>query len=217
MDNLEIINLWKQYDEKLEKTLSLNHKLIIELQQQKAKNALKPARNYKVLAITVGVIYATLVAYFLYHLSPIASIFMNVSVGIHLVITLIAIGMYIRQLVLISEIDRSENIMRMQQKFAKLQSSTVKVIGICFLQLPVFATWNINLELINDRPLAFWLIQMPIVALFTFAGIWFYKNLSLKNIDKRWFRMMFYGVEWSSILKSGRFLKEIEDFEAENL
>lgn len=216
MDNLEIINLWRQYDERLEKTLSFNQKLITELQQQKAKNALRPARNYKIFAALVGIIYATLIAYFLYHLSPIASIFINISVGIHLVVTLIAVGMYIRQLVLISEIDRSENVIQMQQKMAKLQSSTIKVIGICFLQFPVFATWSINFELINERPLAFCFIQMPFVVVFTYIGIWFFKNINIKNMDKRWFRMMFYGVEWSSILKSGKFLKEIENFEAEN-
>ncbi|MFA6275537.1 MAG: hypothetical protein WC622_02245 [Pedobacter sp.] len=213
MENIEIINLWKQYDEKLEKSLSLNQKIITELQQQKAKNALRPARNYKVLVVFIGIIYSALVGYFLYHLSPFASIFLNLSVGIHLLIMVIAVGMYIRQLVLISEIDRSENILQMQQKMAKLQSSTLKVIGICFLQFPVFATWNIRLELIEKNPLAFWLIQMPVVFLLTYVGIWFYKNINIKNMDKRWFRMMFYGVEWSSIIKSGKFLKEIENFE----
>lgn len=216
MDNLEIINLWKQYDEKLEKTLSLNHKLIAELQQQKAKNALKPARNYKLFTIVSGMAYAALIAYFWYHLNAIASIFINVSIGIHLIVTVIAIAMYIRQLALIGEIDRSENIIQMQQKMANLQSSTIRVIGICFLQFPVFATWNINLELINERPLAFWFIQVPVVLLFTYIGIWFFRNLNVKNIDKRWFRMMFWGAEWSSILKSGKFLREIEDFEVES-
>lgn len=213
MENIEIINLWKQYDEKLEKSLSLNQKIITELQQQKAKNALKPARNYKILVVLFGFIYTALVAYFLYHLSPMASIFINLSVGIHLLIMVIAVGMYIRQLVLISEIDRSENILQMQQKMAKLQSSTLKVIGICFLQFPVFATWNIRLELIEKNPLMFWLVQVPTVALLTYIGVWFFKNINIKNMDKRWFRMMFYGVEWSSILRSGKFLKEIENFE----
>ncbi|TKC07943.1 hypothetical protein FA048_12315 [Pedobacter polaris] len=213
MENIEIINLWKQYDEKLEKSLSLNQKIIAELQQQKAKNALRPARNYKILVVFIGIIYSALVAYFLYHLSPILSIFINLSVGIHLLIMIIAVGMYIRQLVLISEIDRSESILYMQQKMAKLQSSTLKVIGICFLQFPVFATWNIRLELIEKNPFAFWLIQMPVIALLTYIGIWFFNNINIKNMDKRWFRMMFYGVEWSSIIKSGKFLKEIETFE----
>lgn len=213
MDNLEIINLWKQYDEKLEKTLSINQKLIAELQQQKAKKALKPARNYKLIAIVVGIVYAAMIAYFWYHLNNIASIFINISIGIHLLVTIIAIGMYIRQIVLISEIDRSENVLHMQQKMAKLQYSTLKVIGICFLQLPVFAIWGINFELITERPLAFWLIQVPTLVLFTYIGVWFFKNINIKNIHKRWFRMMFYGAEWSSILRAGKFLKEIEEFE----
>jgi hypothetical protein len=213
MENIEIINLWKQYDEKLEKSLSLNEKIMAELQQQKAKNALKPARNYKYIAVLIGLAYAAFIAYFLYHLSPIASIFINLSVGIHLVVTLIATGMYVRQLVLINQIDTSDNIIQMQQKMANLQSSTLRVIGVCFLQFPVFATWNINFELINDRPWAFWLIQVPIVIIFTYIGVWFYRNINIKNIDKRWFRIMFCGSEWNSILKSAQFLKEIETFE----
>lgn len=215
MNNLEIINLWKQYDERLEKTLSLNHKLIAELQQQKAKRALKPARNYKIIAIVSGFLYAALVLYFLYHSNQNTSVFFKVSVGIHLSVIIAAIGMYIHQVVLIDQIDCSENIVVMQQKLAKLQTSTVKAIALCFLQMPVFATWNITFKLITERPLNFWFIQMPIVILFTFVGVWFFKNVNLKNMDKKWFRIMFYGVEWSSILKSGRFLKEIEHFEAE--
>ncbi len=213
MENIEIINLWKQYDEKLEKSLSLNQKIIAELQQQKAKSALRPARNYKYVAVFVGMIYSALIAYFWYHLYPIATIFMNISIGIHLIITIIATLMYARQLVLINQIDCSENIIQIQQKMVVLQNSTLRVIGICFLQLPVFATWNINFELIYERPWAFWLIQMPIVAIFTYYGIWFYKNIKIENINKRWFRMMFWGSEWKSILKSGQFLKEIETFE----
>lgn len=214
MENIEIINLWKQYDEKLEKSLSLNQKIIAELQQQKVKNALKPARNYKYIAVFVGVIYSALIAWFLYQLTTVASFFfMNISIGIHLIITIIATLMYARQLVLINQIDCSDNIVQMQQKMASLQNSTLKVIGVCFLQLPVFATWNISFELIFNRPWAFWLIQVPIVAIFTYVGIWFYKNIKIENINKRWFRMMFWGSEWKSILKSAQFLKEIETFE----
>lgn len=213
MENIEIINLWKQYDEKLEKSLSLNQKIIAELQQQKAKNALRPARNYKYIAVLVGLAYTAFISYFLYHLSSIASVFINLSVGIHLIVTLIATGMYVRQLVLINQIDTSDNIIQMQQKMAKLQSSTLRVIGICFLQFPVFATWNIRLELIEKNPIAFWFIQVPTTLLFTYIGIWFYKNINIQNINKRWFRMMFWGSEWKSILKSGQFLKEIETFE----
>lgn len=211
----DLLQLWKQYDEKLEKTLSLNQKIIAELQQQKAKKALKPARNYKIIAVLVGIVYVAMIVYFLYYLGPFASIFIKLSIGIHLLVTVLAIGMYMNQLVLIRQIDCSENVIQMQQKLARLQTSTIKVIGICFLQLPVFATWNITIKMITETPLNFWLIQMPIVALFTFAGVWLFKNVDIKNMDKKWFKIMFYGVEWSSILKSGKFLREIESFELE--
>jgi len=213
MENIEIINLWKQYDEKLEKSLSLNQKIITELQQQKAKNALRPARNYKFIAVFFGVIYAAMIVYFLYYLNPFASIFLKASIVIHLAVIIIAIGMYIRQIALISEIDNSQNIIQMQQKLACLRVSTVNTIAVCFLQLPVFSTWNITFKMINETPLNFWLIQMPIVALFTWGGIWLFRNVDIKNMDKKWFKIMFYGVEWSSIIKSGKFLKEIETFE----
>ena len=36
------------------------------------------------------------------------------------------------------------------------------------------------LELIDKNPLAFWLVQMPVVALLTYIGIWFFKN-SISN------------------------------------
>ncbi|MCY1524334.1 hypothetical protein D9M68_592620 [compost metagenome] len=215
MENIDVIKMWKQYDEKLEKSLVLNQKIITELQQQKAKHALRPARNYKLFAILIGFIYAAMIVYFLNYTASFTSIFVKASVGIHLVVILIAIGMYVKQLVLINEIDCSEHIIQMQEKLASLQSSTLRVIGICFLQLPVFSTWNITFELINERPLNFWLIQMPIVALFTFAGIWLFKNINIKNMDKKWFKIMFYGAEWSAILRSGRFLREIEHFETE--
>ncbi|RZL62031.1 MAG: hypothetical protein EOO93_10805 [Pedobacter sp.] len=213
MENLEIINLWKQYDEKLEKSLSLNKKILIELQQQKAKKALKPARNYKYIAVLNGLVYAGLIIYFFNYLHPFASIFVKVSVIIHLIVTLIAIGMYVRQLMLISEIDRSENVIHMQQKMATLQSSTLKVIGVCFLQLPVFITWGISFDLINNNPLAFWLIYMPLVVLFAYSGFWLYRNINIKNIEKKWLRMMFYGAEWNAILKSGTFIEELKEFE----
>lgn len=214
MENLEIIQLWKQYDERLEKTLSFNHKLIKELQQQKAKNALKPARNYKIIAVLGGTIYAVLIIYFLNYSNLADFVFFKISLLIHLFVTCLAIGMYLHQLVLISQIDCSQNVVTMQHKLAKLKSSTVRVIAICCLQFPVFATWNISLRLIAERPMEFWLIQMPIVALFTFAGIWLFKHVHIKNMDKKWFKMMFYGAEWSSIVKSGKFLKEIEQFES---
>jgi len=212
MDNLEIINLWKQYDAKLEKTLSLNQKIIVELQQQKAKNALRPAKRMKVFAVIAGIIYVSILAYLVYHSLSFEKIFFAGSLSVSIVITTIAIATYIHQLVLINEIDNSEHVIYIQQRLAKLQTSTLKIVGLLLLQLPFYSTWYINFEWINNSPNAFYFIHVPIVLLFALASIWFYKNINIKNKDKKWFRFLFSGPEWTSIIRSGQFLDEIESF-----
>lgn len=213
MENIEIINLWKQYDEKLEKSLSLNQKIIAELQQQKAKNALKSSFSVKLWTVILGLLYVATLVYFISFSFSFASIYLKVSIGLHALVCFIAILIYINQLVQIKQIDNAENVVQMQQKLAKLKVSTVNVVAILFLQLPVFSTFNITEKLIYETPLNFWFIQVPIVLLFAAAGIWLYKIIDIKNMDKKWFKMMFYGSDWSSIIKSGKFLKEIETFE----
>ena len=213
MENIEIINLWKQYDEKLEKSLSLNQKIITELQQQQAKNALKSSFRVKLWTVILGLLYVATLVYFISFSFSFASIYLKVSIGLHALVCFIAILIYINQLVQIKQIDNAENVVQMQQKLAKLKVSTVNVVAILFLQLPVFSTFNITEKLIYETPLNFWFIQVPIVLLFAAAGIWLYKIIDIKNMDKKWFKMMFYGSDWSSIIKSGKFLKEIETFE----
>ena len=213
MDNIEIINLWKQYDAKLEKSLSLNQKIIMELQQQKAKNALRPAKRMKVFAVIAGIIYVSILAYLVYYSLSFEKIFFVVSLSFSIVITTIAIATYIYQLVLINEIDNSEHVIYIQQRLAKLQTSTLKIVGLLLLQLPFYSTWYINFEWINTSPNAFYFIHVPIVLLFALASIWFYKNINIKNKDKKWFRFLFSGPEWASIIRSGQFLDEIESFE----
>jgi hypothetical protein len=217
MENIEILQLWKKYDEKLEKTLSLNQKIVAELQQQKAKKALMPAKRIKWGAVIMGIIYVALLAYAEYHLWPVGNVFLLGSIGGHILFCVFAIVMYLRQLILMHEIDVSESIVQIQQKLALLQTSTIKVVALCFLQLPIFSTWNITYGLIMEKPLNFWFIQVPIILLFTVVGTWLYFNIHPKNAEKEWFKIMFCGSEWSSMKRSSKLLQEIERFEKEEL
>lgn len=213
MENIEIINLWKQYDERLEQSLSLNKRIVAELQQQKAKKALRGSFRVKLWTVILGIGYVGILVYFLLFSFSFASIYLKVSVGLHAFVCLVAVLSYVCQLLQIKQIDNSENILQMQQKLAKLQASTINIVGILCLQLPVFSTFNITDHLIFQTPLNFWFIQVPIVLLFTAVGIWLYRIIDIKNMDKKWFKMMFYGDDWSSMIKAGQFLKEAEAFE----
>lgn len=212
METIDYIKLWKEYDLKLENTISLNKRLIGEIQQQKAKSALRRARNFKGWTLLHGLIYSGLIIYFMYYIYSSASVFALVSIAIHLVVTITAVGMYVHQLSLIRQIDCSESIVMMQEKLAKLKVSTINVIALCFLQLPVFVTCSFSMKFITEHPLAFWFVQIPLALLFTFAGIWLFKNVDIKNKDKKWFKLMFHGSDWQSIIKSDEYLKELDQF-----
>lgn len=212
MENIEIINLWKQYDEKLEKSISLNHQIIAELQQQKAKKVLKPAKNIKLFAVVAGIIYIAFLTFLVLNSLSFEKIFFVASLSISIVITLIAVAYYIYHIKLINEIDNSNSIVQIQEKLSTLQASTLNVVRILLLQLPFYSTWYINFEWIRESPDMFYFIHVPMVLLFAAAAIWSFKNITIKNMDKKWFKFLFQGPEWTSIIKSGRFLKEIESF-----
>lgn len=213
MQELEIINLWKQYDEKLEQSLSLNRKIVIDLQQQKAKNALRPAKQIKLFAVVAGLIYVGFLSFLVYNSLKFENIFFVASLSVSIVITIIAIVVYVDQIYMINDIDNSESVVHIQQKLSALQTSTLKIVRVLLLQLPFYSTWYINFQWIKESPNAFYFIHLPIVFLFVLASIWLYRNIHIKNMDKKWFRFLFSGPEWTSLIKSGQFLKEIENFE----
>lgn len=213
MQELEIINLWKQYDEKLEQSLSLNRKIVAELQQQKAKNALRPVKQIKLLAVIAGLIYVGFLAFLVFNSLKFENIFFVASLSISIVITLIAIVVYVDQIYLINDIDNSESVVYIQQKLSALQTSTLKIVRILLLQLPFYSTWYINFKWIEESPNSFYFIHLPIVLLFALASTWLYRNINLKNMDKKWFKVLFSSAEWTSVIKSGQFLKEIDAFE----
>jgi len=214
MDHLEMINLWKKYDEKLEKTLSINYRLITELQQQKAKKALKPAKRIKLFGIIIGIIFVLFLSFLAFHSLTLEKIFFTGSLIAIIVFTLIAIIAYIYHIKLINDIDHSESIMQIQHKLSKLQLSTIKTTAVLFLQTPFYATWFISFKWIEESPMSFYFIHLPIVALLAFTGIWLYRNIDSKNAEKKWFRVLMGDKEWASTIKSARFLQEIESFES---
>jgi len=113
---------------------------------------------------------------------------------------------------LIRQIDYTDNIVETQEKLAALQASTLRTTRIMFLQTPFFSTWFWNERFIAGSGLAFWAIAVPIVLLLALGALWFYRNITLANANKKWFRRLFNGIEWSPILRAMEYLKEIEDF-----
>jgi hypothetical protein len=143
------------------------------------------------------------------------NIYFTISLVLILLIIIIVTGVYIKHITLIRQIRYTESLTYTQENLSRPQSSTINIVRIAWLQLPLYTTWFWNTDWIVRDPLNFWLVAFPITLLFTLLTIWLYRNISLKNMNKKWFKILFNSPEWKSVRKSMEFIKEIEIFKEE--
>jgi hypothetical protein len=215
MTEVQLLQIWKSYDEKLEKSLLVNAKNIADIQKLKASSALHSLKGIKWLGILLGVVWVLFIGFLLWHSLSFSKIFFVVSAAIHLIVSFIAIGVYIKHLVLIHQFDNSQSIVEAQQKLIMLNTSSLQVLRLLLVQLPVFSTFYITFDWIQQSPLSFWLIQVPVVLLQTVLGIWLYRNLQYKNHDKKWFKWLMGSGEFAPVKRAMDFLNEIETYKQE--
>lgn len=216
---MELQNIWKAYDQKLEEarvlnlqSWVLNFKSFEALQTQKAKSKLNALGRFKTWVIVAGILWVAFLGFLIYHSLTFSKIFFVLSAGIIAFTTLIAVIVYIQHVIWIRQIDNSETVVEVQQKAAQLQASTLQVVRILFLQMPFYTTWWFTPQMITGGDLKFWLLTIPITLLFTFLSIWLYRNINYKNAEKKWFKILFNSPEWTSVAKAIQFVREIEDY-----
>lgn len=219
MNDTQLKNLLESYNQKLEeaKVLNLqswvlNLKCFETLQAQKAKSKLKSLITFKIVAVVLGILWVLFLGYLLYYSMEMSKIFFVISVSAIMLITSVAIFVYIHHIVLINKINNSESVLKTQERISRLQLSTINITRILFLQSPFYCTFWWSTQMITGSPFTFWLISFPIALLFALASFWLYRNISLKNTHKKWFKILFNSPEWTSLIKAKYFLDEIESF-----
>lgn len=218
MDDITLKEMWAGYDKKLEKSLALNYRLITEIQTQKARTALRPLKAIKIIAVVLGILWSLLLSVLVcLALSAMTYYrhFFIISALAVIIITVAAIIVYIKQIVLIQQIDNSMHVMETQRKLASLQSSTINITRILFLSAPFYTTFYINKSMFEHGTIGLWVLQLTVTTVFTIMSIWIYRNTRMENADKRWFKFIFGSSEWTSVTKAMNFLKEIDAYEKE--
>ena len=220
MEDLEIINIWKSYDKKLEENLSLNKGIAEDVTKMKVKSYLTSMKPIKIFTIVVGILWVGFGGVFITNLFVFAfskvSKFFLFSAGIQLTLTAIAIVVYLYQLILIYQSDINEPILATQDKLARLKSSTLWVTRILFLQLPVWTTFYLTESMFANGNTVFYVIQGLITFSFAYLAIWLFFNIKYENKDKKWFRLIFNGKEWSPVIKSMELLSQVDEYKIEN-
>ncbi len=214
MEEKDIFQIWKQYDKKLEETLLLHKINAVAITQLKIHSLLTSMRPLKFFTLLVGVVWVGFVDVLIIRLFPIANPFFLGSAIVQVLLTKLAIGIYLYQLVLIQQADISDPVIATQDKLARLQSSTLWVARLLFLQLPVWTVFYWNSSMLQNGNLLLYALQAVVTISFTVAAIWLFININYANRHKKWFQLLFSGREWTPVIKSMELLHQVKEYTA---
>ena len=217
MNDLEIINLWKSYDQKLEQVLLFNQKNAVEITQLKIEGLLASMSPLKIFTVLTGIIWVLFVDVLLFQLFHVANPFFLISAGLQSLLTSLAIGIYIYQLIFIHQADLNRPVLATQKKINRLKSSTIWVARILFLQLPLWTTFYWNGSMLENGNAGLYVIQLFVTGSFTFAAVWLFVNIRFENREKKWFKLIFNGKEWNPVMQSMELLKETAEYTDESI
>lgn len=217
MNENDLKLLWQSANEKLEdnfRVAKVNTEDITKMKVHGFLSSMKPA---KIFTLIVGIVWVlllgTVLVNLLIHAYDKVSLFFLYSAAIQVVITAIAVAVYIYQLDLISRTDFSQPVLTIQENLSKLKLSTLNVTRILFLQLPVWTTFYLSEKMFANGNIFLWVIQGLITILFTCLAVWLFININFQNRNKKWFKWIFGGKEWNPIIQSVELLNQIEVYQ----
>jgi hypothetical protein len=215
MEDITLLNLWKSYESKLEDNLQLNRRNALDLTQIKLRSLLSSMRPIKVFTIVAGILWVALVDMIIVGSFQTASLYFLISAIAQVLLTKVAIGIYLYQLILISGVSIHTPVLQTQAKLARLQSSTMLVTRVLLLQLPFWTTFYWNKSMWENGNVVLIILQLLITLLFTYIALWLFRNIHYGNKDKKWFRVIFEGKEWTPVLKSFDLIDQIKEYAPE--
>jgi hypothetical protein len=220
MNENELKLLWQSSNEKLERCLQVNKKNTDEITKLKAQNVLASMKPIKIFTLFVGIIWVffggiIVTNLFVYAYNKV-SLFFLYSAAAQLLLTAVAIGIYLYQLIMISNVNITDSVVTAQKKLSYLKGSTLWSAKILFLQLPFWTTFYLSKEMIVSGNIAYILVNSFFTLLFVYSAIWLFTNIKYSNRDKKWFQWIFRGKEWQPILQSMELLNQIDNYQQQD-
>jgi hypothetical protein len=213
MEELEIKQLWQEYDRKLEKNLQLNYRIISEMQTRKFEDHISSFKRNQVLGVVTGIIWIAFLVFLV--VNTLHNMYFVVSIGLIALFNIFAVAAYIRHLWLLGQVNIADSITSAQQKLATIQTSFNNVGRILVLQAPFYCTFWYSQELVDHAGTTFWIINLSIVTVFVIASLYLFKTLTHENIHRKWVRAFMESFGGKKLIRAMEFLKEIEVYKTE--
>lgn len=209
MNEAELKSIWQSYDRKIEKILAINKQQLYELRTEKADSKIQSFKRNHIRVMVLGILWIFFLSFLV--LNTLDNIYFTVSVGCIILFNVFAVLLYLRHIIILSQINIAESITETQRKLANVYTSYTQAGRVLLLQAPFFCTFWYTDELVKNGGVVFWSIQFLVVTFFTVLAIYLFRKLSQNNPSDKWRNLSnkHFGAE--KLQKAMDFLKEIED------
>ncbi|MTB50092.1 hypothetical protein [Lewinella sp. W8] len=213
MDSMELQNIWRSYDQKMQSVLTINKEIALNLSRQKLDRQISKLNRPKWTGVLIGVPYTML----LFSITVVAAFseayFVAIGFGAISLIMAVVLGNYFYQLHLISEIRNSEDVLFTQKQLSKLRISSFNALNFSVFQLPFWSVCWISIEALKASPYVYGGVNLLAFLVLTFISFWLFRQLSDHQGASKVRDFFLSGSEWEPITKSAAILEQIKEFE----
>ena len=213
MENIELKNIWKSYDQKISSMLEINKDIAINLSKQKLDKQISRLYRPKWTAVLIGIPYTILLIIITIIASIANAYLVAIGFGAISLIMAILLGNYFYQLYLISEIRNSDEVLSTQQQLSKLRISSFNSLNFAVFQLPFWSICWISIEALKESPLVYGGINLLLFLILGCISYWLFQKLSYNQKESKVRDFFLSGNEWEPILKSTEILEQIKEYE----
>ena len=223
MELNEMRSMWQAYDHKLEKTLKLNLHVLELVQTQKVRSKLTPLLWQRGIEIAFHSIAIVLLLAFLYNnftLLPYAA-----SAIVLIAFYMVAFVNCVKQINIINQMNYSDDIVTLQSSLLMLRTNFVNHSRLAVLCIPTFLAYpvvvskaikDLNIRMFADFDIIahsnghWWTAQLVASIVLIPACIWFYKQVTYKNIHKQWVKDFIQRSSGKRVTKAMEFINELQ-------
>ncbi|WP_118974826.1 hypothetical protein [Taibaiella koreensis] len=217
MNEEEIKLLWKNTNKQLEESLQLQQQKAQDIAQIKAGNLLASMRPAKQFAVIAGLLWVVagailLTPIYLYGFAT-ANKYFLFSASLQVLLTAIALVLYLYQLSAISHIDWGTPVLQTQRRLIRIRSASLWIARMLCLQLPLWTTFYWNREMLTNGSYGLWALQAFVTMGCTVLALWLFTHIRYKNRHQKWFRLLFSGKEWTPLMRAMGLLEQIQQYQ----
>ena len=215
MNDTDLKYLWQIGNEQIAISQKSDKTSLDNLTKRNVSHFLSSMKPIKIFTLLVGLLWVLGIGYVLLKLTINAydqvSLYFLYSAYFQVMLTAMAVIIYIIQLSTLYSIDFNKPVVILQKTLIKLKASTLNVTKILILQLPFWTTFYWNESMFKNGTLPLFILQGAVTISFTYLSLWLFFHLKFENADKWWFKLLLQGKEWEPLITSINILNEMED------